>query len=81
MPEVEIKQRYDPETHQWVSWFVCPLQAKGKIKCDHDGMPIKVGYRVWLNFDNGNRYCELHKDEARTDFVQTIKEGGKKEDG
>ncbi len=72
MPEVEIKQRYDPETRKWISWFVCPLQAKNKIKCDHCGQPIKVGHRVWLNFDNGNRYCELHKDDARTDFLQVV---------
>ena len=42
MPEVEIKQRYDPETRKWISWFVCPLQDKNKIKCDHCGQPIKV---------------------------------------
>ncbi len=79
MPEVEIKQRYDPKTRKWLSWFVAPLFAKGKdaIKCDQCGQPTKVGQRVWLNFDNGKRYCELHKDGARTDFVQVItQEGG-----
>ena len=70
MPEVEIKQRYDPENKKWVSWFVCPLQVKDMILCVRCGMPIEVGHRVWLNFDTGNRYCELHKDDARTDFVQ-----------
>ena len=70
MPEMELKQRYDPLTGKWISWFVCPLGAKGKVKCVECGQPIKVGNRVWLNFDTGNRYCELHKEEAYTDFVQ-----------
>ncbi len=70
MPEVEIKQRYDPITRKWVSWFVCPLSAKGKIRCEQCGQVIPVGHRVWLNFDNGLRYCELHQADARTDFVQ-----------
>ncbi len=74
MPEVEIKQRYDPVTRKWVSWFVAPLHPLNKqaIKCDKCGQPIRKGHRVWLNFDNGLRYCELDKEEARTDFVQVV---------
>ena len=74
MPDVEIKQRYDPLTHKWLSWFVCPLQLKNKIKCDQCGQFIKAGHRVWLNFDTGKRYCDLHKEDARTDFVQVVGE-------
>lgn len=74
MPDVEIKQRYDPQTRKWISWFVASFQDKGKdaIKCDKCGLPIKVGHRVWLNFDTGARYCENDKEQARTDFVQVL---------
>ena len=68
MEGTEIKQKYDPKTRKWYCWFVCPRSVT--IMCEECGTLIKGNQRVFLNFDNGKRYCDIHRDLAYTDFVQ-----------
>ncbi len=66
----ELRQRYNHKTRKWYSYFGCP--DKTGVTCDACLGLIRQGQRVYLNFDNGKRYCEAHKDSALTDFVQVV---------
>lgn len=70
MPNNEIKFRYDPHARKWVGWTVCPRNIN--VACACCGRVIKFGQRIYVNFDNGKHYCELHESLAWTDFVQVI---------
>jgi len=64
----EIKFRYDPLVRRWVGWTVCPRNVS--VRCEECGQIIKFGQRIYVNFDNGKHYCQLHESRAWTDFVQ-----------
>lgn len=64
----EVHFRFQATTKKWYCYFGSPDTLI--ITCDNCKAQIKHGQRVYLNFDNGKMFCESHKQQALTDFVQ-----------
>jgi predicted transcriptional regulator len=64
----ELRFRFNPKTGKWHVYFGCP--DKVNITCAGCKRLIRQGQRVYLNFDNGEMYCEADKENSLTNFVQ-----------